>query len=98
MTHEDYIKKRDEIAANPKFIELREYELSPALVDQGFTPNVYPILTVEGKQAIDALVLEVIGENQYSLRSLEKMVPTGRELSQNVLRREQRRTVQGDES
>lgn len=98
INHEDYIKKRNEI-----LIEL----LPPDLVYDAL-PNDDGIHQVDlnatrrdtAAQAIDALVLEVIGESEAPeyMQTPYRFIPVGsiEEVKRDSLREEQRRIVQGD--
>lgn len=103
MTHEDYIKKRDEL-----IVRLTDNQQYPEYSD-------YIKAKAEAAQAIDALVLEVIGEEGKLLipdypRQDDEGEPlwskraaaegrkqvTARYHSRKELRAEQRHIVQGD--
>lgn len=96
MEHEDYIKKRNRI--------LKDYASAIVAIDLKLLDNPdykfkkpHDKAEAEAAQAIDALVLEVIGED-----AMYKTI-TGNELNMSPksvqeLRYEQRRTVQGDKS
>lgn len=77
LTHNGYIKKRDEITK--KYVN---------------NPVFEPIAA----QAIDALVLQVIGEDiDMSVLSRNTYINIEK-LSKNDVRAEQRKTVQGEQS
>ena len=83
--HEDYIKKRDEIT---KRLAIATHEVEPGEDEAG---NF-----AEAAQAIDALVLEVIGKstNPISTDNLVNAAIVGA----NTVRDEQRHIVKGEQS
>ena len=52
----------DRILKAPDSIKLVEYELSPALIRQGVTPNVYPVLSDKAKKDLATLLDQKIKE------------------------------------
>ena len=92
MTHSDYIKQRDEILEGISIGISGEYPHNATITLRGAD---------QAAQAIDALVLQVIGEeekNWIGPRGDTHNVPTDGMVSRNELRIEQRKTVQGYKS
>lgn len=112
MEHEDYIKKRDDVLGW-KDRAWEEWHVASKGLDWSDSTNVQEVATeirkrhqLEAAQAIDALVLEVIGKNNKYNDTYEpdpkkadfKVWQNEIYLHRNELRYEQRRIVQGDKS
>ena len=101
MTHDDYIKRRDEIL---KIIDIKLGVAIGSLVNPAIEESIGEYMMgifTEAAQAIDALVLQVVGDNEPYLRGRQfyaspKAFKNAAIKIENELRIEQRKTVQGD--